>query len=552
MIRLTDEQWERIREHFPEEHIADGRPGRKPIASRRVLEAVLWILNTGAQWHMLPQSYPNYKTVHRRFQAWCRDETLRRILTDVANDLRDRGVLDEEECFIDATFVMAKGGGGDSLQPQQAAHARSAPAKPLHATLARRALLRLDPMAAPHPRPLGVSRPELPRFCPTRLPRYPLQTILRMGWTGRAPALSDRASKHEEHAAMSQKTSAVAVRTIGIDTGKNTFHLIGLDEQGTIVLREKLARGRIARRLANASPCLIGIEAGMATHYVARELLALGHDVRQVPPAYAKPFRQGHKNDFRDAYAIAEAVLRPSTRCVPVKTDDQLDLQALHRVRSRLVGQRTAVINQIRSFLLERGIAVRQGPRFLRQRLPEILAKRIDVLSPRMIAIIEDLSGDWRRLDERVERVTEEIEQLAHGSESCRQLMTVPGIGPLIASAMVAAIANGAAFAKGRDFAAWLGLVPKQMSTGDRTILGHISKRGNRYLRTLFMQGARVILLRPANWARHSFRPWLTAAAKRLHHNVLATALANKLARIAWTVLAQRRNYETRVVTQAA
>ena len=244
--------------------------------------------------------------------------------------------------------------------------------------------------------------------------------------------------------------------------------MIGLDEQGTIVLRETLARGRIARRLANASPCLIGIEAGMATHYVALELLALGHDVRQVPPAYAKPFRQGHKNDFLDAYAIAEAVLRPSTRCVPVKTDDQLDLQALHRVRSRLVGQRTAVINQIRSFLLERGIAVRQGPRFLRQRLPEILAKRIDVLSPRMIAIIEDLSGDWRRLDERVERVTEEIEQLAQGSESCRQLITVPGIGPLIASAMVAAIANGAAFAKGRDFAAWLGLVPKQMSTGDQ------------------------------------------------------------------------------------
>jgi transposase len=169
-----------------------------------------------------------------------------------------------------------------------------------------------------------------------------------------------------------------------------------------------------------------------------------------------------------------------------------------------------------------------------------------------MIRIIEDLSADWRRLDERIERVTEEIALLARGSESCRQLMTVPGIGPLIASAMVAAIANGAAFAKGRDFAAWLGLVPKQMSTGDRTILGRISKRGNRYLRTLFMQGARVILLRPANWTKHSFGPWLAAAAKRLHHNVLATALANKLARIAWTVLAQRRNYETRVMTEAA
>jgi transposase len=351
---------------------------------------------------------------------------------------------------------------------------------------------------------------------------------------------------------MSHKTAATAAHTIGIDTGKNTLHLIGLDDKGAIVLREKVSRGRIASRFANVRRCLIGIEAGMATHYVARELIALGHDVRQVPPAYAKPFRQGHKNDFRDAHAIAEAVQRPSTRCVPVKTDDQLDLQALHRVRSRLVGQRTAVINQIRGFLLEHGIAVRQGLRFLRQQLPDILGKRGDVLSPRMTRIIEDLSGDWRRLDERIKHITEEIEVLAHSSESCRQLMTAPGIGPLIASAMVAAIGNGAAFAKGRDFAAWLGLVPKQMSTGDRTILGRISKRGNRYLRTLIMQGARVILLRPANWAKHSFGLWLTAAAQRLHHNVLATALANKLARIAWTVLAQGRSYEARVEPKVA
>ena len=351
---------------------------------------------------------------------------------------------------------------------------------------------------------------------------------------------------------MYRKTDTVIARTIGIDTGKNTLHLIGLDDRGAIVLREKVTRGRIAARLANVPQCLIGIEAGMATHCVARELIALGHDVKQVPPVYAKPFRQGHKNDFRDAHAIAEAVQRPSTRCVPVKTDDQLDLQALHRVRSRLISERTAVINQIRGFLLEHGIPVRQGLRFLRQQLPDILAKRIDVLSCRIIRIIEDLSGDWRRLDERIEHVTEEIAELAHGTEGCRQLMTIPGIGPIIASAMVAAIGNGAAFAKGRDFAAWLGLVPKQMSTGDRTILGRISKRGNRYLRTLFMQGARVILLRPANWAKHSFGPWLTAAAKRLHHNVLATALANKLARIAWTILAQRRNYESRVIIDAA
>ena len=221
-------------------------------------------------------------------------------------------------------------------------------------------------------------------------------------------------------------------------------------------------------------------------------------------------------------------------------------------MRSRLISERTAVINQIRGFLLERGIPVRQGLRFLRQRLPEILAKRIDVLSPRMIRMLEDLSADWRHLDERIDAVTEEIELLADDTESCRQLMTVPGIGPIIASAMVAAIGKGGSFAKGRDFAAWLGLVPKQMSTGDRTILGRISKRGTRYLRTLFMQGARVILLRPANWSKHSFGTWLTAASKRLHPNVLATALANKLARIAWTVLAQGRNYEARVVPCAA
>lgn len=351
---------------------------------------------------------------------------------------------------------------------------------------------------------------------------------------------------------MSRKTDALVARTIGIDTGKNTLHLIGLDDNGAIVLREKVSRGRIAARLANVPQCLIGIEAGMATHYVARELTALGHDVKQVPPAYARPFRQGHKNDFRDAHAIAEAVQRPSTRCVPIKTDDQLDLQALHRVRSRLIGDRTAAINQLRGFLLEHGIPVRQGPRFLRQQLPQLLATRTDVLSPRMLRIVGDIVDDWKYLDDRIDRVTDEIEALTRTDVSCEQLMTVPGIGPIVASATVAAIGNGAAFARGRDFAAWLGLVPKQMSTGDRTILGRITKRGNRYLRMLFVQGARAILLRPKSWVKHSFGPWLTTAARRLHRNILTIALANKLARIALSVLIQGRSYETRIVPAAA
>src|ERR1700739_3930096 len=287
-----------------------------------------------------------------------------------------------------------------------------------------------------------------------------------MGWTGRAPAPNrsenERGAKeHEEHIAMSHKTAATVTHTIGIDTGKNTLHLIGLDDKGAIVLRGRISRVRITARRATVPRCLIGIEAGMATHYVARELSALGHDVKQVPPAYAKPFRQGHKNDFRDAHAVAEAVQRPTTRFVPAKTNEQLDLQALHRVRSRLVSERTAVINQIRGFLLERGIIVRQGQRFLHHLLPDILAKRTDVLSPRMVRIISDLVGDWRQLDERIETMTDEIETLAKSDDSCRRVMTVPGIGPLISSAMVAGIGNGTAFAKGRDYSAWLGLVPQ-------------------------------------------------------------------------------------------
>src|SRR5438132_6817416 len=189
-------------------------------------------------------------------------------------------------------------------------------------------------------------------------------------------------------------------------------------------------------------------------------------------------------------------------RFVATKTSEQLNLQALQRVRERLVSQRTGIINQIRAFLLERGVAVRQGQRFLRAELPRILAAPPDVLSPRMARVIEDLAGDWRRLDERIEGLSGEIGALAREDAGCERLMSVPGIGPIISSAMVAAIGGGDTFAKGRDFAAWLGLVPKQFSTGDRTVLGKISKRGNRYLRALFVQAAWVVLIRPKSWER--------------------------------------------------
>ena len=265
----------------------------------------------------------------------------------------------------------------------------------------------------------------------------------------------------------------------------------------------------------------------------------LGHNARLMPAKYVRPYNKGQKNDFRDAEAIAEAVQRPTMKFVATKTADQLDLQALHRVRQRLVSQRTGIINQIRAFLLERGVAVRQGLRFLRAELPGILATQTDVLSPRMLHMLEDLSADWRRLDARIDGLSGEIEKLAHQDQHCERLMTVPGIGPIISSAMVAAIGTGEVFPKGRDFGAWLGLVPKQISTGDRTILGRISKRGNRYLRALFVQAAWVVLVKlgPKQWERYGLKSWIEAAKRRLHYNVLAIALANKLARIAWAVL---------------
>jgi transposase len=342
---------------------------------------------------------------------------------------------------------------------------------------------------------------------------------------------------------MSSKSSS-AVATMGIDIGKNSFHAIGLDERGAIVLRQKWSRGQLEARLANTPRCLIGMEACVGAHHLSRRLQEHGHDARLMPAKYVRPYSKGQKNDFRDAEAIAEAVQRPTMKFVATKTADQLDLQALHRVRERLVSQRTGIINQIRAFLLERGVAVRQGLRFLRLELPDILAKRSDVLSPHMVRIIEDLAGDWHRLDERIEGVTSDIGALAAQDPACERLMTVPGIGPIISSAMVAAIGNGDAFSKGRDFGAWLGLVPRQMSTGDRTILGKISKQGNRYLRVLFVQAAWVVLIRLKSWDRYGLKEWIEAAKKRLHHNVLAIALANKLARIAWAVLNKERDFE--------
>src|SRR5262249_38151824 len=322
---------------------------------------------------------------------------------------------------------------------------------------------------------------------------------------------------------MSHKSAAsAAVSTIGIDLGKNSFHLVGLDQRGAIVLQLKCSRAQLERRLANVPSCLIGMEACSGAHYIARQLAALGHDVRLLPAQYVKPFLKGHKNDYRDAEAIAEAVQRPTMHFVAIKTPEQMDLLALHRVRSRLVSQRTGVINQIRGFLIERGITVRQGVVPLRKALPDILSSNTPELSPRMVKLIAELVQDWRRLDERIAAGSAEIESLAGQDEGCQPGLTVSGGGPLIYSAAAPANGNGAGFKQGRDFGAWLGLVPKQESTGDRTILGKISKRGNKYLRTLFVQAAHVVLARRPNAAMRGLWPWIEQLSRRLHRNMLA------------------------------
>src|SRR5512140_1480381 len=210
-----------------------------------------------------------------------------------------------------------------------------------------------------------------------------------------------RGAKDKEHVMSQTLNTTIAV--VGIDIGKNSFHIVGQDQRGAIVVRQKWSRGQVEARFANMPPCLIGMEACVGAHHLSRRLKALGHDARLMPAKYVRPYSKGQKNDFRDAEAIAEAVQRPTMKFVATKTADQLDLQALHRVRERLVSQRTGIINQIRAFLLERGIAVRQGQRSLRAELPRILATPGDVLSARMAHIIEGLSDDWRRLDGRID-----------------------------------------------------------------------------------------------------------------------------------------------------
>jgi transposase len=326
------------------------------------------------------------------------------------------------------------------------------------------------------------------------------------------------------------------IAVLGIDLGKNSCSVTGLDATGRVVLRRRMRRGGIIRLAAELPTCVMAMEACCGAHHLGRLLEAQGHQVRLMSPEYVRPYVKAGKNDDRDAEAIAEAATRPTMRFVELKTEGQLDMQSLHRARDRLVGERTALINQLRGILLERGIILPQGRRQLAVQLDQQMAAEEVALSPRMRALIEDMRAQWNELDRRIAAFDEEFMTQARSDPSTRLLATIPGIGPLNATALVAAVGNAGTFARGRDLAAWLGLVPRQMTTGGKPRLLGISKRGNGYLRKMLIHGARAALPSLAK-GQTLLGSWLRGLLARAHTNKVVVALAAKMARMIWAVL---------------
>jgi transposase len=329
----------------------------------------------------------------------------------------------------------------------------------------------------------------------------------------------------------------MSIGVVGIDLGKNSCSLAVLDVNGAVIQRRRMRPETIPMFTKKLPACIVAMEACCGAHHLGRLLVAQGHHVRLMSPEYVRPYVKAQKNDDRDAEAIAEAATRPTMRFVEIKSEAQLDMQTLHRARDRLVGERTALINQLRALLLERGTPVPQGRRKLEQHVATLLDQPdATTLSTRMVALIHDMRLEWRELDRRIETFDKEFAAQARSDAAARRLATVPGIGVMNATALVAAIGNGASFARGRDLAAWLGLVPRQITTGGKTRLVGITKRGNKYLRKLLIHGARAAMSGLAASGAPLGR-WLRGLLARMHKNAAVVALANKLARIAWAVL---------------
>lgn len=329
---------------------------------------------------------------------------------------------------------------------------------------------------------------------------------------------------------------------IGIDLAKNVIQIHGVDERGKAVLRKQLKRVAVLHFFANLEPCLIGMEACGGAHDWARKLGASGHTVKLIAPQFVKPYVKANKNDAADAEAICEALTRPGMRFVPVKTAEAQALLALHRARSGFVQARTAQANQMRGLLAEFGLVIPQGMTRLAARVPEILEEAGNGLPDRMRALLDRLNRHLQELNRQAVELEKEIQTWHRQNEQSRRLAEVPGIGPLTASALVASITDASSFQNGRQLAAWLGLVPRQHSSGGKPTLLGISKRGDTYLRTLLIHGARAVL-RVAMMKKAPADSWLTRLAARRHPNIAAVALANKNARTVWALLKHDRHY---------
>lgn len=335
------------------------------------------------------------------------------------------------------------------------------------------------------------------------------------------------------------------VTVIGVDLAKSVFQLHGVDKRERAVLKRSLRRSRVLPYFARLSSCIVGMEACGSAHYWARELEKLGHEVRLMPPQYVKPYVKTNKNDATDAEAICEAVNRPNMRYVGIKSPDQQVLILIHREREGIVKERTSLINRLRATFSEFGVAIPSG----RHRLHGWLHQNYGVIQqdlPIMLTRhIERMVVRLRELEQAISILDEEIDVHSQQQDACRRLQEVPGIGRLTASALVASIGNGRSFKSGRQFAAWLGLVPRQHSSGGRPRLLGISKRGDSYLRKMLIHGARAVLkhMNP----KRSVTPWLRSLSARAHRNVVIVALANKLARIAWALLSKGEHYREAV-----
>lgn len=333
------------------------------------------------------------------------------------------------------------------------------------------------------------------------------------------------------------------ITTVGLDLAKSVFQVHGVDAHGKTLLRKTLKRADVMIFFAKLLPCLVGMEACGSAHFWARKLTELGHTVKLMAPQFVKPYVKTNKNDARDAEAICEAVGRPNMRFVPLKTVEQQGLLALHRARQGFVAARTAQANQIRGLLSELGIVIPKGIRYLERRLPEILEGAENGLPSTSRELFSRLFSHFRELDRQVAELELQIKAWHHESAASQRLEKIPGIGPLTASALVASIGDANMFENGRQLAAWLGLVPRQNSSGGKERLLGISKRGDIYLRTLLIHGARSVLFSLKSRTDQA-GGWLARLAERRNPNIAAVALANKNARIVWALLAHGRDYQ--------